>query len=149
MADEVRVYAGLTIQKRDSTTGLLLQDYQSRPTAFTTDMDGIKGPTPGALTIPTGGKVVSLAELQTPGWCWIWNLDSSNYVEWGIYDVSQNQFTAIGEIGPGEGIVFKFSRNFTEEYDTTGTGTSSLNAAQFFMKANSADVQVRVEAFEA
>lgn len=126
----------------------MLTQHQTQPSAFVTDMDGIKGPCPGSLTIPTGGKIVSLEELDTPGWCRLWNTDASNYVEWGVYDVTLDRFDPVGEIGPGEGALFKFSRNFREGFSSTGTGTTSEGARQFFMKANTADVVVKVEAFE-
>lgn len=149
MADEIRVSAGLSVLKRDATTGTVQNQYQAQPQAFQTDMDGVKGPCPGALTIPTGGKIVSLEELDTPGWCRLFNCDDENYCEFGVYVVASDFFIPLGEIGAGEGAVFKFSRNFRERYSDTGTGTTSEAAVQFMMKANTADVVVKVEAFDA
>ena len=148
MADEAQVRASLSIRKTSGAKTLI--DYRSSPSAFNSDVTGTKGPTPGALTIPTGGKVVSFAELDTPGWCILHNEDATNYVEWGVYDPDTDRFYPVGEIGPGESAgPFKFSRNFREDYIGTGTGTSSEGGNQFFMKADTADVVVSVEALEA
>lgn len=147
MADEARISCQLTVLKRGSS-GEALIDYASRPAAFSADVNGTKGPTPGSLTVPTGGKVVPLNELTTPGWCRIMNQDATNYVEYGVYDPDYDRFYPFGELGPGELTVFKFSRNFREEYEGTGTGTSAPSS-YLFMKANTADVNVLVEAFEA
>ena len=52
------------------------------------------------------------------------------------------------ELGPGESVVVKLSRNLTEQYTNTGTGTTGEGGYFFFMKANTADVKVSVEAFD-
>ena len=144
MADEAQVRVSLSIRK---TSGIITMiDYQSRR-AFSADVTGTKGPTPGALTIPVGGKVVSFEELSTAGFCMLHNLDTTNYVEYGIRDPDSDRFYPLGEIGPGETYILKLTRNLNEEYIGTGTGTSSPGN-QFFMKANTADVVVSVECFE-
>lgn len=144
MANEARVSAGLTIRKTSGTVTLL--DYRRSPT-FNADVTGSKGPTPGALTIPTGGKVVSLEELSTPGLCLVTNNDATAYVEYGVLDVGADIFYPFGELLPGEATVFRFSRNFQEEYVGTGTGTTS-QGNRLFMKAHGNDAVVTVEAFE-
>ena len=68
MADEARINCSLYIKKNN-----LL--YQSQPTSFQADVTGTKGPVPGAITIPVGGKVIDLGELVTPGLYKIVNLD--------------------------------------------------------------------------
>lgn len=145
MANEANVRVSLSIRKTSGTKVLI--DYQGRPTAFNVDVTGTKGPTPGSLTIPVGGKVISFAELSTPGLCRLQNQDATNYVEYGIRDPDTNRFYPLGEIGPGESYILKLTRNLQEEYIGTGTGTSSPGN-QFFMKANTADVVVNIEAFE-
>jgi len=146
MANEARITSSLSIQKRDGT--LILMDY-NQPRQFVGTVTGTKGPTPGALTIPVGGKVVSLDELDTPGYYRITNLDTDNYVEYGIRDPATNRFYPWGEILPGESYVGRFSRNVREEYQGTGTGTGGEGENQIFFKANTADVVCSVEAFEA
>lgn len=142
MADEVQVRSSLFIKKSN------LQ-YQSPKTAYKTDMDAAtpKGPTPGAITVTTYGTDVSLAELTEPGWCEIINLDTTNYVEVGVYDPETDVFTPHDELGPGESYVRKLSRNFREEYDGTGTGTTSATN-RLRIKANTASCVVIVNAFE-
>ena len=145
MAQEANIRTSLSIRKTDNNVVIL--DYQSRPTSFNDSVTGTKGPTPGSLTIPVGGKVISFQELITPGYCVLKNMDDENYIEYGIRDPDTNRFYPLGEVGPGEVYVLKLSRNLLEEYAGTGTGTSSPGN-QFFMKANGADVVVSVEAFE-
>lgn len=140
MASEVNVTVSLQITKDNLV-------YRTSLTGFSDDMSGTKGPTPGALTIPTGGKVVPLGELITPGYCWLCNVSSTNYVEYGIRDPDTNKFYPLGELLPGKPQLIYLSRNVLEEYGGTGTGTTSPGN-QFFMKANTADCVVLVEAFE-
>ncbi len=149
MANEANVRCVLTIKKKDDDTGLQLINYQNLPGSFRADVDGYKGPTPGALTIPVGGKLVSLEELTVPGLVRIKNADATNYVEYGLYDMDADIFRPFGELLAGEEYVFRFSRNLFEEYTGTGTGTSTAGANRFMMKANTADVIVIVDAFEA
>lgn len=131
------------------TTGLLInygtQQYQNRPGQFFVTMTERSGPTPGQITVPLAGVDVDLSELETPGLCWIYNLDSSNYVEYGIREPENSRFYPLGEIGPGEGYVIKLSRNIRQEYQGTGTGTSAPTNA-LHLKANTAPCKVKVEA---
>lgn len=140
MSNEARITASLQIVKSPIT-------YLSQPTSFTADVTGLKGPTPGAFTATTGGTDCNLSELVTPGFCRIQNLDDENYVEYGIYDPQTVVFYPLGEVGPGETYVLKFSRNLFEEYAGAGTGTTAPTNT-FRFKANTASVNMLVEAFE-
>lgn len=108
-------------------------------------MTGSKGPTPGAIAVSTTGTSVDLSELTTPGLCRICNLDSTNYVTYGLYDDAQSQFLPLGEILPGEEYVFRFSREFGDSLIGTGTDADNVH---FRLKANTAACNVSVEAFE-
>lgn len=124
MANEAAIKSSLSITKGN------LQ-YQSRPGSFNADVTGAKGPTPGAVAIATSpGTDISFSELTTPGFVRIQNLDSTNFVEFGIWDGST--FHELGELQPGEEYVFRFSRNMSG----------------FRMKADTAAVNCVVEAFE-
>lgn len=141
MADEARVQVNLQIRRGNI-------DYSSRPTTFTEDVTGEIGPTPGAVAITTLGTDISFSQLTTPGFVVFHNLDDTNFVEWGIYEPATDRFYPVGEIGPGEIYVMKFSRNLLEEYyPATGTGTSAPTNT-FRMKANTASCVVVVECFE-
>lgn len=145
MSSEAQIRSSLQIRKNNLT-------YQSQPTAFVADVSGTNGPTPGAFTVPVAGIAVDLSKLTTPGLCRIMNLDLTNYVEYGIKDVSGvgiGLFYPLGEILPGESYVIRLSRNITEEYTATGTGTTPKNFDNFWFKAHVAPVNVLVEAFEA
>ena len=147
MSNEARVTCSLNIVKRVDEITVL--EHVTRPSAFLADVDGTKGPVPGAVTIPVGGKRIDLSELTTPGLYRIMNLDSTNYVEYGIRDPDTNRFYPWGELLPGETYVGRFSRNLQEEYTGTGTGTTSASPGNHvFLKANTAPVNVLIEAFE-
>ena len=148
MANEARVTASLSITKLDTAGSRTLLQYLSQPGAFVADVTGTKGPTPGAIRVPIGGVAADLSELTTPGWCWMMNLDETNYVEYGIRDPGADTFYQLGELGPGEINLVKLSRNLLEEYGPgTGTGTTAPTN-QLWFKANTAACVVRVEAFE-
>lgn len=143
MANEATIRSALQIRKVDGVTTLM--EYNSQPSAFQADVDGTKGPTPGAITVTTSGTNVDLTELTTPGLCRIMNMDTTNYVEVGVKDASTGVFYPLMELLPGESYVFRFSRNVGEEWYST-TGTDSGNS--FHCKANTASVVVLIEAFE-
>lgn len=145
MANEAQVTSILRILKRDGN--LITLSFQPSPVSFTVDVNGSKGPTPGALTIPVGGKVISFQELGTPGLCKLRNIDPDNYVTLGSRDPDTNRFYPFMELGPGEEYVIKLSRDLNEEYVGTGTGTTGPNN-QIFAKANTAECVVIIEAFE-
>lgn len=154
MSNEIRVSAGLTIQKRDSTTNTILLEYQSRPSAIVVDMDGGKGPTPGAINVSREGTTVAFGELGTPGWVRIMNIDSTYSFEWGVWNPAQTEFYPVGELAPGEFCVFKFSPNLREEYSSPGTatGTGAAGSSEFRLKADwdsgTSGANALVEAFE-
>ncbi len=141
MADEAEVRGSMSIR----TTNL---DYRSHPTAFTTDVDGELGPTPGAFTATIAGTNVDLSELTIPGLCVIRNLDPTDYVNVGIWDPELGVFYPLMEVRPGEHWVFRLSRELFTEYGT-GAGTVGPNTNQLRIKANTASCAVVVEAFEA
>ena len=147
MANEATVRSSLKILKTDSTTGRVLLDASPKPTAFTVDVAGTKGPVPGAVNVTTAGVNIDFSELTTPALCRIMNFDSTNFLEYGIWDPEGGTFYPLGEVGPGETYVIKLSRNLQEEFGT-GTGTSGANTNRLRLKADTAAVEATVEAFE-
>lgn len=143
MSNEANISSGLSIRKLSGSVTLL--DYRSAPAQFNADVDGTKGPTPGAITVSTAGTNLDLSELTTPGFVRISNQDATNYFEYGIKDASSGIFYPIGEVGPGESYVLKFARTVGDEYYST-TGTDSGNSVH--LKANTASVNALVECFE-
>lgn len=140
MSNEVSVRVSLQIRK-----GFL----DEKPSAsYRADMAGSKGPTPGAFTVTTDGTDVDLSELITPGFCFLKNLDATNFVEYGIWEPATSKFYPLGVLRPGRAFVLEFSPNLFEEYEGTGTGTSAPTNT-FRMKANGAPCNVAVEAYEA
>lgn len=141
MADEASIRCSLQIINSPL-------EYGSKPTQFNADVSGIKGPSPGAVAVSTAGTDIDLSELTTPGLCRIMNLDATNYVEFGIWDPEGSKFYPLGEILAGETYVLRLSRNLQEEFGT-GTGTTGDDTNRLRFKADTAAVDVLVEAFEA
>ena len=121
MANEINLNFTLTIIKGN------LEYRQTK--SWQADMAGKKGPVVGALTIPVAGTDIDLSELTTPSIAMLTNLDSTNFVEYGI---NSGGFLALGEILPGESYPIRFSRN--------------LGVLHF--KADTADVDTVIEIFE-
>lgn len=142
MTNEIRAQVSLQIK-----AGNL--NYQSRPTAFTADLNTVDpaGPTPGSVLISVWGTDVNLSQLTTyGGMCWLTNTDPTNYVTWGKYIASIGKFVPFGEILPGECFLIRLSRRFNEEQTGTGTYLGSSDTLHFV--ASGAPVRVRVEAFD-
>lgn len=140
MADEARIQTSLQI-----TTGSL--QYQSRPTAFTADVAGAKGPVPGAFTAAITGTDVDLSELTTPALCRLQNLDPTNFVEVGLWDPEATLFYPLLELLPGESYVVRLSRNLAWQYGA-GTGTAGPETNRLRVRANTAACNMLVECFE-
>jgi hypothetical protein len=141
MADEATIFAGLQIINGD-------WHVPAGVTNYTDDVSGIKGPVPGAIAVPVTGVNVDLSELTTPGWCKIYNLDTTNYVEYGGFDASTETFYPVGEIPAGKWIVFKLSRHLGSEYGTVGTAAGA--SGNYLRLRSPAGVgKAAVEAYEA
>ena len=138
MADEATIRVSMSI-----LNGNL--NYRSYPTDFQADVTGKKGPVPGAITAAVLGTSVSFAELTTPAWCRIANLDATNYVTVGILD-PDGDFYPFLEVLPGEFQVIRLSRSFGQSWGV-GTATSD-SGCTLHIQANTAPCIVLVEAFE-
>jgi hypothetical protein len=124
--------------------------HQSQPTAFQADIGTVMGPTPGAISVSLSGTDVDLSQLAVPGLCTLTNLDSTNYVTYGVLDPTTGYFYPFGELLPGEVNLVRLSRQFGEEFvgTVTGTGTDAINNV-LHLRANGAACNVRIEAFNA
>jgi len=142
MANEATIRASLAISK-----GAI--EYVSRPSQFTATVTGTHGPAPGAFLVTTAGIDVDLSEFTQPGLCRIQNLDSTNFVTYGIWDPESVLFYPFGELLAEESYILRLSRYLDQEIGTgTGTGTSGPDTNKWRFKADTASVVVLVEAFE-
>lgn len=138
MANEAQVRATLQV-----ITGN--HNHQTHGGEFNVNMATPVGPTPGAVLINTTGEDINFTELTTPGWVWMKNLDSANYVEWGLHDGSV--FHPVGILRPGKCALFEFSPNLGEEHTIAGTGTTgTVNVLH--LRANTATCQILINAWE-
>ena len=152
MADEARVTSSLQIRKTNSAGDVLQLDYQSRPSAFTADVTGTKGPTPGALTVQRTRTDVDLSQLTTPGLCRFMNLDATSRIYVGLWNPDVPlEFTPMMMLLPGESFVFRLADNIGSELDVgTGTGTADPGrTVKLSLKAAPAVAFALIEAFEA
>jgi len=143
MSNEATVQSSLRISKGNLK-------YQSQPSQFQADVSVGNGPTPGAVTVSKFGTDINLSQLAAPGLCRLMNLDATNYVEWGAYDLDSplGQFTPVGELLPGESIVIRLSR-FLGKQLGTGSGTPSIDTGiTLRLKAHGASCICLVEAFD-
>jgi len=141
MADEAQVRSSLQIRKGN-------MEYRSEPTVFNADVSGTKGPVPGAISVSVVGVDVDFLELTTPALCRLMNIDSTNFVTYGIWDPEGNTFFPLGEILPGETYVLRLSRGLHQELGT-GSGTIGPDTNRLRFRANTAACNVVIEAFEA
>lgn len=151
MSAEAKVQNSLQIRKTDSTTNVVQVDYQSRPTSFTVDVSGAKGPLPGSVSISASGTDIDLSQLTSPGMVHFMNQSAVDYVDLGVYEPATGTFYPLFELGPGESYVMKFSRNFGEEVSGTVTGTGTVatnNTLRARATLASAPVNLFVGAFE-
>lgn len=119
-------------------------DYQSRPRVFASAMDTERGPTPGEVSVPLGGKNVDLSALARPGVAFIQNRDPTNFVTLGVWDGAR--FFPLLEFLAGEGYAVRLSRYLSQEFVGTGTGTNAdINFLR--LQPDTAAVRVNVEAF--
>lgn len=145
MASEAQIRASLQILK--TSGALTLLNYGSKPTAFTADVTGTKGPVPGAVTVDLDGTNINFSELTTPGLCVIKNQDATNFLHYGVWDPETNTFYPLGELLPGEHTVLRLSRLLSGELGT-GAGTTGPNTNSLHLRADTANVNASVEAFE-
>lgn len=138
MADEITL--NITLQVRNGNL-----DERTTPNQFNVDMAGTRGPGPGSMTIPIGGKVIDFSPIGSPGICWIQNIDDTNFVTAGVYDGAR--FYPVAEIGPGEFYPLKLSRYLNQEFVGTGTGTNA-DQNYFMLIADTASCNVIIKAFE-
>jgi len=139
MANEWTISAGISLQVAGGSGN---RQIRSAPMQFQADLEDLRGPTPGHLLVAVTGTDVSLAQLATPGFCRIQNLDTTNYVIAGIYDGVS--FFPMIEIGPEEFYVVKLYRFLGSEFVGTGT-PADVNTLR--LMANTAACKVIVEAF--
>lgn len=147
MADEARIHSTLQILKTDGNVTVI--DYISRPGAFTADVTGTKGPSPGAITVTPTGTNVDLSQLTTPGLCRLMNQDTSIIITYGIWDGVT--FYPLGEIWPGESYIVRLSSYLAEEFAGTSTSTTgaAINRLQLRSGHGSENCVALVECFEA
>jgi hypothetical protein len=121
MADEIRISASMTVENGNLSFS---QNYGTK----NYDQTNQGGPTPGMVTIGTVEESQSFAELTTPGWVTIQNLDTTNFVEWGFSTGVYGGKLAAGDTA----------------------GPFRLNSsASLYLKADTASCKVIINALEA
>jgi hypothetical protein len=142
MANEAQINVSLNINKGSKV-------YRSQPNAFTANVSGNGGPSPGTFTATTGGTIVNLTNLTVPGLYRIQNLDANNWIEYGIYDRNADVFYPLNQCLAAETFIARFSPNLGTNEPDPDTGTGAFTGSTAFMvRANGAPCEVLVEAFD-
>lgn len=153
MANEATLNVGLSIRKISEEDGqTILMDYRPPVAAFTADVDGTNGPTPGAIQVTNVGRDISLAQLSVPGFYVVRNIDTdlTNWVEWGIWDPETATFYPLNMCYPGESFPARFSLNVAHQYGTgPGSGATGPLTNRVRFRSLKATCRIVVEAFEA
>ena len=139
MSNEATLRVSLNIK-----TGSM--DFRSSPTAFNADVSQASQGSPGGMTVAVTGTDVDMSQITIPGFCWLQNLDPTNYVEYGIKDSISGNFYPLGELLPGECYLLRLSRYILQEL--AGTGTGIVASSTFHLKAAAAPCRCIVRVFE-
>lgn len=101
MAGEIKVTAALECTKGNFKLPKFGGQQQS------INQTGTGGGVPGMVEATTAGVDVSTTGLTNIGWCYIKNIDATNFMEWG--PKVTGTFHPIGKLLPGEEITFRLS----------------------------------------
>jgi hypothetical protein len=115
MADEITLKPYLKLLKGNHTQTI-------SPTAYTVDQTGI-GAWHSVQNIGTSEEsITSFGDVGTEGWCYMRNLDTTNYVQWGPATT-----VYVGRLEAGETAEFRMEPG-----------------ASLFLKANTASCSVEI-----
>lgn len=118
--------------------------YTSDPTFFQMSMAAAKGPTPGEILVPRGGREILLGEVAPAGWTFFKNNDSDNFLTAGVYDGSR--FYPFLEFPAGIGYPVILSRYLNQEFVGTGTN-SNADINKLYVEPDTAALRLLVQAF--
>lgn len=145
MANEARVVNTLQIKN-------LSLNWRTPAGGFSADVSGTFGPSPGAVVVSASGTDIDFSKLTTPGLCEITNLEDpdtvTSFVTLGVYDPSNDAFTPVDEIHPGETWTRRWSRFVGRESTGTGTGPGAYNNT-IQLRSSSGTSRVAVSTFDA
>lgn len=140
MANEISVTESLAVRNAALSWG--------QNVSYRDDQAVVGGPSPGEILVGVHpGLDVSLAQIASPGWCWMCNLDAKNFVTVGVYDSSIPAFYPFLDLKPGG----KPQKVFLSKYllqELAGTGTHMGHTTTLHMLADTAACKVRVDCFE-
>jgi hypothetical protein len=105
MANEIKVTASISV-----TNGTLIFPAVGAAQQSITQST-LGGGGPGYLSIGTSEEAITFTDVGTLGWCWIKNLDATNFVKWG--PESAGAMVAVGKLKAGESCVFRLMTGVT------------------------------------
>lgn len=104
MANEITITGNLSC-----TNGTF--SFATRESSKQANQSAVGGGGPGVVSCTTSDTVVTLGNLTTPGWGFIKNLDSTNYVEIG--PTSGGAIVPFIKLLPGEFAIFRLAASVT------------------------------------
>lgn len=105
MANEIRVTASLSCTNSNFILPTMGSGQQS------IDQATMGGGGPGYLSIGTSEEAIAFTDISTLGWCFIKNLDASNFVTYG--PESAGAMVSFGRLKAGEAAVMRLSPGAT------------------------------------
>lgn len=148
MAREAQVQGGLAINVRDSATGLVLIDYQSRPTIFQADVAGTFGPVASKVVATPSGADLDVSSSGVGGLARFINQSPTIPVCVGSYDPDTDTFCPLFDILPSEFYPWRISRYLGQEMGLTGTSNTGTGVTLRF-KGIGGTANVLAEVFPA
>lgn len=111
MADEITITQTIQVKKgaydsgRIGDVGKLVDQAAASATAG--------GGNPGIVDIGTSEENIAFGDISTLGWCYLKNLDPTNFVKWGASATTPTQAT-VGRLNPNEpGALFRLEPGIT------------------------------------
>lgn len=105
MANEIKVTASLSC----TNGNFVFPKVGSTEQSITQTTLGGGGP--GYLSIGTSEEDITFTDVGTPGWVWMKNLDSTNFITYG--PKSAGAMVAFGKLKAGEAVVFRLAGSVT------------------------------------
>jgi len=103
MADELKLQVTANLTKGNYTS-------KFEPGLLSITVDAVGGHHP-VVDVGTSEEVISFGDISTEGWCFMRNLDDTNYVQWG--PESGGSMITMGRIEAGEVACFRMEPGIT------------------------------------
>lgn len=106
MADEITITMNISVKNGNFT--------YDRNLRLVIDQANVGGANPGKVNVGTTSEAISLPDITSAGWCYVQNLDATNFVNWGAAESgSASIMASVGKLKPGEAALFRMDPSTT------------------------------------